>query len=204
MSVGILQNLTLRRFRLIWLVFILFYIFICSITWLYAVSLNKMGQAKVKQVRAEQIKKLLSARNIKDSMPESYYQSIYDNSGGINPGFRNVVARQNSATAEPKQRAYEQQLEEYKRVMAEKERIRKENERRQAEETAREMALIEQEKAELLRQEQELRKAAEINTAGGVGPSKTFTPRSTAKPTTPQKTQIGKLKTSKLGESTFK
>lgn len=202
MSTNTLQNFTLKRFRLIWLVFILFYILVCFLSWLYAVNLSKTGQAKIKRVRAEQIKKILNAKNIRDSKPDSYNQSIYDKSGGINPGFKMVVSNKKTTNRESEIRDYERQLAEYRRIIAEKERIRKEEELREAREAAREKALMEQERLERLKEQQELQKATNISTKGGVGASKTFTPKNTKQPTQ-QKTQIGTLKTSKLGESTF-
>ena len=202
MSENFSQNFPLKRFKHVWLIFIMFYILVCFLSWLYAVNLSNMTKVKIKQVRAEQIRKLLNAKNIRDFQADTYNESLYNQGGGINPGFKNIVSQKVSTAEEPKERAYEQQLAEYRRVMAERERIRKEEERRAAEEAARERALLEQERAELLKQQQELQKASSISTKGGVGPSKTFTPQNTNQ-ATPQKTQIGTLKTSKLGESTF-
>lgn len=202
MSENFSQNFPLKRFNHIWLVFIVFYILVCFLSWLYAVSLSNMTKVKIKQVRAEQVRKILNAKSIRDSQPDIYNESLYNQGGGINPGFKNIVSKRVSSAEEPKERAYEQQLAEYRRVMAERERLRKEAELREAQEIARERALMEQERAEQLRQQQELQKAASISKQGSVGPSRTFTPKSTNQATA-QKTQIGTLKTSKLGESTF-
>ncbi|MBQ4494098.1 MAG: hypothetical protein II972_05850 [Elusimicrobiaceae bacterium] len=132
----------------------------------------------------------------------AYNESFYNQGGGINPGFKNLVSAKASSQAEPQLREYEKQLAQYRAKLAEKEKALKEAKRLEEEQAARERALIEQERAERLKQHQELQKAASISTTGGVGSSKTFTPRTTKQPTQ-QKTQIGTLKTSKLGESSF-
>lgn len=202
MSTNTLQNFTLKRFRLVWFVFILFYIFICFASWLYAVNFNKMGKAKIQQIRAEQIRKSLSVKNIKDSQPDIYNESLYNQGGGINPGFKNMVSGKANNTAEPAARAYEQQLAEYRLKLAQERQKQLEQERIQEEAIAKQRALIEQERQERLRQQQEMQKA---NAA--LANSKTVsTPKNPSEQkvnTTQQKTQIGTLKTSRFGESSI-
>lgn len=134
-----------------------------------------------------------------------YQESVYSHSGGINPGFKKIVSNAPNYQEAPKQRAYEQQLAQYQAMVAEQERKRLEEERLLAEEEAKEKALMEKERLERLEEERELQKSTAISTTGGVGPSKTFTAPKTQKPQpkTQQKTVIGTLKTSKLGESSF-
>ena len=139
-------------------------------------------------------------------MNNKYQESLYNQGGGINPGFKKIVSNAPSYQEEPKQRAYEQQLQEYEAKLAELERKRLEEERQQAEEDARVRAEMEQERLERLAAEKALQKSQPVQVSGGVGPSKTFTApktKTSSKPATQQKTQIGTLKTSKLGESSF-
>lgn len=131
------------------------------------------------------------------AMKDPNNESFYYQGGGINPGFKTVVSKKTVAEQAPQTRAYEQQLAEYNKLVAEREKAIKEAQRLAAEEAARERALLEQAKAERLKMEQEMKK-----TQSGTGTSKTFTPRNVQQ-ATPQRTQIGTLKTSKLGEGTF-
>lgn len=144
----------------------------------------------------------MNAQRGKNNNADTYNESLYNQGGGINPGFKNIVSNKRTTSQESEIRDYERQLAEYRQIIAEKEKARKEAERLEALEAAKEKALLEQERLERLQAQQELQKATNISTKGGVGASKTFTPKNTKQPTQ-QKTQIGTLRTSKLGESTF-
>ncbi len=190
---------TNKRFLITMLFSMIFYTTVCCL-FMHFFAPKKVEDCPKCMQAIAQYKAALIARSNPDYA--NYNESLYNQGGGINPGFRDIVSERTSSAKEPKTRAYEQQLAEYNKIMAEKQRIRKEEELREAQEAARERALMEQERMERLRQEEELKKAAAISTKGDIGPSKTFTPRSTKQPSRPQ-TQIGTLRTSKLGESSF-
>lgn len=210
MSEGIMQNLTPRRFRTAWLIFIVIYLFVCALSALSMASFEKRAQATIKAVRAKQIEKIMKDRELRENAtPEDlkYYESLYSHSGGINPGFKKMVANTPTYREEPKQRAYEQQLAQYQAKVAEMERQKREEKRRLEEQAAKERALAEEERQERLREQAALQAQASqpVQVSGGIGPSKTFTAPKTQQPkaATQQKTVIGTLKTSKLGESSF-
>ena len=198
------QAIPKKNLLVFWFIIIIWYLFVCTSAAFYAAKVKRNTQASIKQIRAEQIKRLLRERNIQEF---TYNQAdiYYTQSGSINPSFKNIVSKKAPIKQAPKTRAYEQQLAEYKRIMAQQEKARREAELRAAEQAARERALMEQDRAERLKQEQEMQRLMAIQTANKVAPVKTEVQKKPEPPETEveQKTQIGVLKTSKLGESTF-
>ena len=139
---------------------------------------------------------------------ETYNESLYNQGGGINPGFKNIVSKQANASAEPSARAYEKQLAEYRLRLAEERQRQLEIKRQQEKQAAEQRALIEQQMLERKKQQElqqqqllEMQKAQAAQ-AANTGTQKSAGVQKTAQPAQ-QKTQIGKLKTSKLGESSF-
>ncbi len=188
-----------RRFITTMLFSGIFYTIICCV-FMHFFAPKKVEDCPKCMQAIAQYRASIIARNNPELL--AYNESLYNQGGGINPGFKNIVSNKRTTSKESEIRDYERQLAEYRQIIAEKERIRKEEEAREAQEEARERALLEQERLERLQEQQELQKATNISTKGGVGASKTFTPKNTKQPTQ-QKTQIGTLRTSKLGESTF-
>ena len=134
-----------------------------------------------------------------------YQENLYNQGGGINPGFKQIVSKVPVNQEAPRQRAYEQQLAEYQQKMAEIEQQRLEEKRKREEIEAQEKAQLEKERLERLQQQQALQKTQAAPVVGNnTGSSKTFTPiKPSNKQSKQQKTVIGTLKTSKLGESSF-
>ena len=200
------QTISRKKVLLYWFAFIIVYLFICSSAALIAAKAKENNKANVQRVRAQQIQKLLSASKAKgfteNKVDDIYNESLYNQGGGINPGFKNMVSGKANNTAEPAARAYEQQLAEYRLKLAQERQKQLEQERIQEEAIAKQRALIEQERQERLRQQQEIQKA---NAA--LANSKTVsTPKNPSEQkvnTTQQKTQIGTLKTSRFGESSI-
>ncbi len=213
MSGELAQNLTPKRFNIIWVLFILFYLFSCTVAGMYFLNLENRIKNEAPRIKAKQIEKIIRENALarKTADPKTM-ESIYSHSGGINPGFKKMVSNVTGPQEMPKQRAYEEQLAKYEAEMAERERIRLEEKRRDEEIQAQERALMEEERLERLKEEQamkQLEASQAAQTTGGLSPAKTFTAPKTQKPRpktqqkTQQKTVIGTLKTSKMGESSF-
>ena len=131
----------------------------------------------------------------------------YSQSGVINKEFKQMVSRQEAGKETPQVRAYQQQLAEYRLRLEEQKQRELERQRQEQKEEQERIALIEQERQERLKQ-QALQKNQNTAVSGALSPSKSFTAPKTSgtkvsRPATQQKTQIGTLKTSKLGESSF-
>lgn len=211
------QILTQGRFNALWFVFIVFYLLVCSISGLYVVSLSNRTQLTIQKVKAAHVQKLLRERRLKGFAENKNFEGdeiLYSESGSINPNLRHKASARNNEEGDV--REYQRQLAEYRLQVAQERQKILEERRKQEEYEAKQRALIEQEKQEYLRAQQELKKSQNVapETQQILGSSKTFTEPTTqsntatrtsvnVKPSTPQKTQIGTLKKSKLGESSF-
>lgn len=206
------QTINKKNLLLFWFIFIVLYLFVCTAAAFVAMKAKKDTQVSIKKIRAEQIKKLLKEKNIKgfsENQPDNIYnESLYNQGGGINPGFKNIVSKQANSSVEPSARAYEKQLAEYRLRLAEEKQRQLEIKRQQEKQAAEQRALIEQQMLERKKQQElqqqqllEMQKA-QVAQAANTGTQKSAGVQKTAQPAQ-QKTQIGKLKTSKLGESSF-
>lgn len=206
MGEPIKQDIAQNSFKVLWLIFIVCYFLVCSFAAWYVISLQTRTQKNINKIRAEQTQKLLQEQRLK-GFAENQARRQYSQSGIINKEFKQMVSKQEAGKETPQVRAYQQQLAEYRLRLAEQKQRELERERQEKEEAAERIALIEKERQERLKQ-QALQKNQNTAVSGAVSPSKTFTAPKTSgtkvsKPATPQKTQIGTLRTSKLGESSF-
>ena len=78
MSGEFAQNLTPKRFNIVWVFFILFYLFACSITGLYFLSLENKIKNEAPRIRAKQIEKIIRENAIarKNANPKSRESKI--------------------------------------------------------------------------------------------------------------------------------
>lgn len=138
------------------------------------------------------------------ALEKKYGEIEPEDSGYINPILLQKTAGE-QATQAPQERAYQQQLAEYRLQMARERQKQLELQRAREAEQAKRAALMEKEKQEYLRQ-QELAKQSASSATTVNRPSttsKTAVQKNAQKPTQ-QKTQIGTLKKSQLGRTSFK
>lgn len=198
----------------LWIIFILFYLGVCSLAGLYVVSLEKKVQTARQQVRIARIQKFLKQKGpkgFKENNRIEQEENLYSQSGAINPMLRKKADLAQGQAGDSDIREYQQQLAEYRLKLAEQRQRELEQKRKEEELRAQRIALLEQERQERLKERQELQKSQSlISAVEGVDktPKTSQTKQQVKKtvsvqPATPQKTQIGTLKKSKLGESSF-
>ena len=206
-----MEQKTIYRKRMFqfWIIFSVIYFLVCGSVLLFLSSITNRTQTNINRIRAEQTQKLIQEQRIKGFAENNFGQARqYSQSGVINKEFKQMVSRQEAGKEPPQVRAYQQQLAEYRLRLEEQKQRELERQRQEKKEAQERIALIEQERQERLKQQalqkQEVQTTQAVKPSVGKG-SKTFTPIKTSAATkqTPQKTQIGTLKTSKLGESSF-
>ena len=205
MSVSSVQNLRRRNVNFLWFLFILFYLAICFGMSVYITNLKRTTHEKIDAIKAMQavkLKKNSAPKGFKEKEPEYKKESLYSQSGSINPLLMQKEEQDESKRTITTERAYQQQLSEYKLKMAEQRQRQLEALRKQREEAARQQALLDMQSAVSEQEQQEVQEAViveeeeEEEYAGD-----------TDLPQTPQdmqpKTKIGTLRTSKLGQGKF-